>query len=113
MNRRTRTSTGALLLMLSPLLFASAQSSTVVHVFETVDSYEMETLSRAKITGILQGESTPKTIQLSIEFTNTDHQQRMRLCERFALMALSKPGQYYFEVKNPGLSNLGCKLTRR
>ncbi|QRK10356.1 hypothetical protein JQX13_09830 [Archangium violaceum] len=112
MNLKALISSAALLLTLSPLPFASAQSDTTVYVFETVDSFEMESASTAKITGILQGEATPRTITAYDQYGSYDNYQRARICERFALISMSKPGQYYFEVKS-GTRSLGCKLTRR
>ncbi|WP_375768737.1 hypothetical protein NR798_44860 [Archangium gephyra] len=117
MTLKTLASTATLLLALSPLSIASAQSSVETFVFETVDSYEL--LSGAyqlTVTGILQGEAAPRTIAIvPTSLTSTAYDARVRSCERMALMAMSKPGQYFFELRRLGTSQplQGCKLTRR
>jgi len=118
MTHKTLASAATLLLTLSPLSIASAQSSSVeTFVFETVDSYELLSgASQLNITGILQGEAAPRTISIPPATNNTvSYEGRVRACERMALMAMSKPGQYFFELRR--YSNFqpvhGCKLTRR
>jgi hypothetical protein len=109
-------SAATLLLALSPLSIASAQSTTDnVFLFETVDSYELKTVYWLKITGIVSGEATPHTLELRAN--NGDaYNQYLRACERMAFMAMNKPGQYYFELRHSNLSTphvTGCKLVRR
>lgn len=114
---KTLASTATLLLTLSPLTIASAQSSVETFVFETVDSYELLSgASQLSITGILQGEAAPRTIPIPAATNNTtSYEGRVRACERMALMAMSKPGQYLFELRRFGTFQPvhGCKLTRR
>jgi hypothetical protein len=108
-----------LLLVLAPLSPASAQSPTpVVYVFETVDSYDLEPYFNFKVTGILRGEATPRTLQVTPNYSlGPSLETYGSSCERLALIALSKPGQYLFEVRlappDNGAYLMGCKLTRR
>ena len=118
MTLKTLASAATLLLALSPLSIASAQSSVETFVFETVDSYELlQGSNQLSITGILQGEAVARTIAIPPASNNTTtYESRVRACERMALMAMSKPGQYYFELRHSNLSTphvTGCKLTRR
>ncbi|MFY0572243.1 hypothetical protein ACN28E_51580 [Archangium lansingense] len=121
MTLKTFASATALLLSLSPLTIASAQSSSIeTFVFETVDSYEiLSGVYQLNVTGIIQGEAAPRTIAIPPSTNaNTTYDVRVRSCERLALIAMSKPGQYFFEVRR-GSSSVygqplqGCKLTRR
>jgi len=116
MTLKTLASAATLLLALSPLSIASAQSSAEeVLVFETVDSYDLESNVWLKITGILQGEATPRTLSISANYSGA-YEQHVRGCERLVLMAMSKPGQYYFELRRSTYTPVqlnGCKLTRR
>jgi hypothetical protein len=105
----------ALLSVLLPLSMASAQVPAT-YVFETVDSYDTNAPGSAhmQITGIIRGESAARTIELSY---GTDELSLMRLeqCERMLLLAMNKPGQYFFEIRQEHWSShyLSCKLTRR
>ncbi|WNG23057.1 hypothetical protein F0U62_02660 [Cystobacter fuscus] len=117
MNLKTLASAATLLCTLAPLTLASAQSSGT-YVFETVDSIEAGYWSNTfKLTGILQGEAAPRTISFDTSEGMGSEQMIgfIRVCERFALISMNKPGQYYLEVRREsGYSSLtNCKLTRR
>ncbi|MFY0527753.1 hypothetical protein ACN28I_32930 [Archangium gephyra] len=115
MTLKTLASAATVLLALSPLSIASAQSTENVLLFETVDSYELKTAYWLKITGIVSGEAAPRTLEIRANLSET-YNQYLRACERMAFMAMSKPGQYYFELRHSNLSPphvTGCKLTRR
>jgi hypothetical protein len=112
---KTFASAAALLLSLSPLSLASAQTPPDdVFVFETVDSYDLDSYIKLKVTGILQGEALPRTISFENSW-DANYQQQARTCERLALIAMSKPGQYYLELRRIDYRSqlVGCKLTRR
>jgi hypothetical protein len=114
------------------LLFAVVSptpvSATIVstYVFETVDSYDIYGDRReVKVTGIISGQAEPSTITLTYNAVASSSNPSDELgakrtferCERFALMAMSKPGQYLLELRQEStLSStyhIGCKLTRR
>lgn len=97
-----------------------ARAETAVYgrayVFETVDAYEPVSVNSTwgvTVTGILQGEATPRVITFSIPWTNasipTDR------CERPILLAMTKPGRYLLQLTATDSSYraLYCKLTRR
>jgi hypothetical protein len=119
MSIKTLAAAATLLCTLAPLTLASAQSSTPVYVFETVDSIDSGySLNTFKLTGILKGEATPRTISFDTSggMGNEYVVAFLRVCERYALISMNKPGQYYLEVRRElsGYSILtGCKLTRR
>ncbi|HYO69427.1 MAG TPA: hypothetical protein VEU33_25450 [Archangium sp.] len=116
MTLKTLASAATLLLALSPLSIASAQSTTEnVFLFETVDSYELKSSYSFKITGIVSGEATPRSLEIRANVSES-YNQYLRACERMMLMAMSKPGQYYFELRHANYTNpplTGCKLVRR
>ena len=115
-----------LLSTLVPLSVAVAEVQAT-YVFTTVDSYNIKGDSlEVQVTGIVQGEATPRTVTLTYHpstFSGQagDYVASMRTfdrCERLLLLAMSKPGQYFLElrqeVQHPdGLQFVGCKLTRR
>ena len=119
MNIKTLASAATLLCTLAPLTLASAQSGTSTYVFETVDSIEADVgVSTFKLTGIIRGEATSRTISFDTWMSSGNDQLAalLRSCERFALISMNKPGQYHLEVRHDPYSSftlLGCKLTRR
>jgi hypothetical protein len=116
---KTLASAFALLLSLAPLKDASA--STPTYVFEAVDSYDIGGLENTvSITGIIQGEATPRTVTLTYEASPVEYSGAKRTferCERLILLAMAKPGQYLLEMRHEmmtyGGEYIGCKLTRR
>jgi predicted secreted Zn-dependent protease len=119
-------------LVSATLLFAFAAplpadaATTTTYVFETVDSYDISGQSReVQVTGIISGEAEPRTVTLTYYpynyYANTQDELSIKRtferCERFALMAMSKPGQYLLEMRqefyNSSFPAIGCKLTRR
>ena len=80
-----------------------------VHVFVTVDAIEMD--AYLSITGILQGEAQPSTVAFNWLYSSTFSFREE--CQRAALLAMTKPGQYLFEVRQKYAGALPtCKLTR-
>jgi len=105
---------------------------TATYVFESVESYNIvgDTTSwdQVQVTGVIQGESTARTITLyyTASYTSStatvDHigaKRTFERCERLALLAMSKPGQYLLELRQEydafatSHRYIGCKLTRR
>lgn len=111
MTIKTPAATAALLFVLAPLSLATAQTSSGTYVFETVDSIDAYSSVGLRVTGILQGEATPRTVSLVASSSNFEG--LTRACERYALIAMSRPGQYYLEARRGGTYLEGCKLTRR
>jgi hypothetical protein len=109
-----------LLSTLVPLSVAVAEVQAT-YVFTTVDSYNItgET-NEVDVTGIVQGEASPRTVTLVYWPGGADILSSMRTferCERLLLMAMSKPGQYFLELRQEAdasaTSFIGCKLTHR
>jgi hypothetical protein len=84
-------------------------------VFTTVDAVSIN-LNCVEVTGIVQGESTPSTWRTYTYSTVTtvDSTGWAAMCQRNALLAMSKPGQYLLEIYFSGSISAPsyCKLTR-
>jgi hypothetical protein len=97
---------------------AAAISPTTT--FDTVDAVELQndccTFVNLVVTGIRAGESTPTTITFTFANNSaTDAAPALR-CERFAVIAMSKPGKYQFAIGangNVGGGSGACKLILR
>jgi hypothetical protein len=122
MTFKTLASVTLLFALASPLRANAATS----YVFETVDSYDISGQeAEVKVTGIISGEVAPRTVTLTYSayayYGSAQDELAVKRtferCERFALVAMSKPGQYYLEMRQEtlttGLFAIGCKLTRR
>lgn len=91
-----------------------------VYVFETVDSYDVQgSYMRLTVQGVQQGQETPSSVTFGYTINSSstsDHPRSFERCERLALLAMSKPGQYLLEVRQENYFstlNIGCRLTRR
>ncbi len=99
---------------------ARAQTAPAATVFTTVDSFAYDAQDcYIRITGIVQGDAaaSEKTISryCGSSMTGTDELLlRVQACERMALVAMAKPGQYLFQIaQGPTYGSwFGCKLTR-
>lgn len=104
------------LLALPPTVQAAPETpqANVPYVFVTVDSYTIWQLTNIQVTGLLLGESTPRTLTFYLGGSTTiDPSQHLSRCDRMALLAMSKPGAYRFElVKGQTTNDLTCRLTR-
>jgi hypothetical protein len=84
--------------------------------YDTVDAVEVQndccSFVNLVVTGILAGQSTPTTRTFAFSNSSaTDAAPALR-CERFAVIAMSKPGKYQFAISASG--TLGaCKLILR
>lgn len=122
MFRTARPRTLALCLALAPLALASAQTeppTETTFVFTTVEAIDIQAdLYEIAITGILQGEGTPRTISFPYYTYHGEPEspRTFERCERMALLAMNKPGRYLFEIRREGSYSagprIGCKLTR-
>jgi len=89
----------------------SAPLATGGKVFATVDSVSLAGY-HLEITGVVQGEAAPSV--WGVYWTaGGDPTGWAAMCQRNALLALSKPGQFLLEIKWGGSSGTAvCKLTR-
>jgi hypothetical protein len=78
-------------------------------VFATVDAVSIESSNRVVVTGIVQGETAPTTWYVSKDSDTFGFAEN---CQRVALLAMAKPGQYLLEIKQPSYNTPVCKLTR-
>lgn len=115
-----------LLSTLVPLSVAVAEVQAT-YVFTTVDSYNIKgDVLAVEVTGIVQGEATPRTVTLTYHPSTFSgqggdyvaSQRTFDRCERLLLLAMSKPGQYLLELRQEvepigTIEFIGCKLTRR
>lgn len=83
----------ALSLLLLPAAPASADDSSAAHVYDTVDRVQSG-FNQITITGIINGQSTPTTLTYAVETAGVGDPPAR--CDRFALLAMSKPGKFQF-----------------
>lgn len=103
----------AALLLLTLLPLSAAEAAPLTYVFATVDRYVVDPLSaKAQVTGLLVGETTPRTIVITGYSSDTDVQNRFMRCERLALLAMNSPGRFRFELGGLYGESLTCALTR-
>ncbi len=92
---------------------ARAQAAPPSYVFATVDAVSSQGY-QLKITGILQGQAV--ATEITVSFSEADYAAAnvaAQTCERKALLAMAKPGQYVFEVYYAYSGyTWACKLTR-
>ncbi len=115
-NRSLRTAALAVSLGLAPSALAAAETPQAdrPYIFETVDSYNAADATHFEITGILRGESTPRTLRFRI-VGYSEPSVHMSRCDRLALLAMTRPGAWFLEVSQAEISSAfpSCKLTRR
>ena len=85
--------------------------------FDTVDAVEIQNDNGAAavnlvVTGILAGGSTPTTRTFAFANSSALDAAPALRCERFAVIAMSKPGKYQFAVGALGIAG-ACKLILR
>ncbi len=91
---------------------ADAQSTpSGTYVFSTVDEVGQLNLAFT-VVGLLQGEATPTTLSATTVNTGSAVDLVATQCQRYALLAQAKPGQYQLlvTVQAPYLS--ACRLRR-
>ncbi len=81
-------------------------------VFVTVDAVQVEAY-RVNITGVVQGEAAPSSFYVQQYPSTGEPNVFAQNCQQQALLAMAKPGQYLFEIRQgSGTSSSTCKLTR-
>ena len=89
----------AALLLSLPLAPVTAHAAPKNHVFVTVDRYRLDwETSRLEVTGLLEGESTPRTVWIDFPHSYVNANDPSDRCEKLALLAMSSPGRYKFEL---------------
>lgn len=104
-----------LAISLASMTPASADTASGPQVYDTVDAVQSGPGERRiTITGIIAGQSTTTTLTYFLRgnsATTTTEDVSAR-CDRFALLAMAKPGKYQFAtVGIPG--SFDCKLAVR
>ena len=102
----------ALLLSLLPL--SAAHAAPKNHVFVTVDRYRLDwETSRLEVTGLLEGEATPRTVWIHFPHGYVNANDPSDRCEKLALLAMASPGRYKFELATEWDEyGTSCALTR-
>jgi hypothetical protein len=93
---------------------ADAQSGVTRYVFVAVDAVEVR-YSQFAVTGVLDGESAPQTVTVSFASSTNGSTSgdQVAACEELALLAMTRPGQFRFEIQTfTGSSYNACKLAR-
>ncbi|TQF11237.1 hypothetical protein FJV41_35280 [Myxococcus llanfairpwllgwyngyllgogerychwyrndrobwllllantysiliogogogochensis] len=98
-------------------LAAETPQPNVPYVFVTVDSYSLVQADTIQVTGVLQGENTPRTLEFEFPYPSTNYygaSPHIARCDRLALLLMNKPGAYLLELsfRYQG-AIVTCKLTRR
>jgi hypothetical protein len=109
MLKRTVLAAALAVLLLGAARDATAQTTVTVYVFTTVDAVK-SSVDRLYITGILEGTSTPATRAIQVAYSQ--YYSHLENCERLAMLAMTKPGQYVLEITRPSSSYDTCELRR-
>lgn len=88
-----------------------AQTTATRHVFVAVDALEVKS-NQFTVTGVVDGESAPRTVSLYLSSSSTTSRDDLAACQRLALLAMTKPGQYRFEMLQSSSYLVACKLAR-
>jgi hypothetical protein len=105
--------------VLSAAAFAAvAQTSTVqtTYVFTAVDSVKMD-YQYVWVTGVQEGATTTSLAAVNCNLSSAssfDCTTHLQNCQRLALLAMTKPGQWLFVIERgyPGASFASCELRR-
>jgi ABC-type sugar transport system substrate-binding protein len=90
---------------------AAAQSTVTKLVFTTVDAVKMD-YSAIYVTGVQEGATEASTAPIYCS-SNTNCPTQLQNCEKIALLAMSKPGQYVLEIEKQQYSTFDrCTLRR-
>jgi hypothetical protein len=90
---------------------AVAQTAPNRYVFTTVDAVDLNSITLT-VTGVLEGESAPSSHSVYFVSSAPLGDAQLSGCERKALLAMSKPGQYTFSITQLTQYGVSCKLAR-
>jgi hypothetical protein len=86
-----------------------AAASPAPDIYDTVDAFELNN-GNFFVTGIIHGQSVPSTTN----YRFFGQQDSISQCQRFVLLAMSKPGKFQLVLLPSGVSSPdGCKLVLR
>jgi hypothetical protein len=95
---------------------ASPPSANTV-VFEAVDAVTVHGDEYLQIEGLVQGETTPRTIEFRVAYVGGSGNYpgvSATNCHRQAMFVLAHPGRYSLELDHPGSSSVAnCTIRRR
>ncbi|NVI96778.1 hypothetical protein HV824_01380 [Myxococcus sp. AM009] len=114
-SRLVRTASVVAALALAPSALAEEAEYGTSYVFTTVDALLGYSLGGGfEVTGILEGEATPRTIRFWSSGGNYESQQGFGArCDRMALLLMTRPGRFRLTVEMPSsLQATTCMLTR-
>ncbi|NOJ77578.1 hypothetical protein [Myxococcus xanthus] len=113
--RLVRTASVFATLALAPSALAEQAAYGTSYVFTTVDAVMVYSSgSNFEVTGILEGETSPRTINFRPQIGDSGAQQGFGArCDRMALLLMTRPGRFHLTVHTLA-SNwpTTCKLTR-
>jgi hypothetical protein len=91
---------------------AHAAPGDYVFTYDTVDA--LDTSGDFTVTGVLAGSSVATTTSFDNFGSSSTWYAAEARCERFALLAMSKPGKYQFTITVPSAFHFtSCKLSLR
>jgi len=85
-----------------------AQAAPSQYVFVAVDALDVQP-SKFVVTGVLDGESAARTVTVNF---STAYAEQVVMCERLALLAMTRPGQFRLEIETNSTSYYACRLAR-
>jgi len=99
----------AALAILSPVQ-AEAEPLVGGYTFVAVDAVRIDQAYTLWITGIQAGQQA--STEVSIYLTGNNSSSQALICEKMALMAMAKPGQFRLEIGFASAGAAACKLSR-
>jgi hypothetical protein len=88
-----------------------AAADTVI-AYDTVDAIEAISNRSIEVTGIIAGNSAPSTTRYTLASSTTPNEAGAR-CDRYALLAMSKPGKFQLVMTTLSGAFSTCKLVVR
>jgi hypothetical protein len=99
----------ALALLLAP---TAAHAAETVTSFQTVDEVASNGGYELDITGIVDGEQSPRTLMFYFYSDSSNISALYKSCEHDALLAMNRPGRYRLKVVMPDDRVGSCSLKR-